>query len=76
MEILRDFWALILSGVAVVAWLVRIEQKTKENEKDIRAIRQQRAEDLAAQRAARVETNEMLREVREDIKELLRKVGA
>lgn len=76
MEMLRDFWALIVAGVATVAWLVRVESKTKENEKEIRRLWHQRTEDLSAARESREATNKMLEEVRADIKELLRKVGS
>ncbi|RVN58488.1 hypothetical protein U8C32_02585 [Sinorhizobium medicae] len=74
MDIIRDWWAQILTGVAILAWALRIEHQTKANWIEIDRIWKQRAEDLAAHRAAREETNEMLAEVRADIKELLRQV--
>jgi hypothetical protein len=76
MEIFKEFWAIILAGVGLVAWSIRLESQTKANTLEISRIWKQRSEDLAAQRAAREETNEMLAEVRADIKELLRKVGS
>ena len=76
MDLLKEFWAQILAGVAVVVWAVRIESSTKANASDIKRLWQQRAEDLASHKEAREATNEMLAEVRADIKELLRKAGA
>jgi hypothetical protein len=74
MDLLREFWTYILAAVALVAWSVRVEQKTKENEKEIRRLWHQRTEDLAAAKEAREATNSLLAEMRSDIKELLRQV--
>lgn len=76
MDVLKEFWAFILAGVALVAWSIRLESQTKANTLEIARIWKQRSEDLAAHKEAREATNEMLAEVRADIKELLRKVGA
>jgi predicted YcjX-like family ATPase len=72
MDLLREFWTYILAAVALVAWSVRVEQKTKENEKEIRRLWLQRTEDLTAAKEAREATNSLLAEMRSDIKELLR----
>jgi len=70
-EILRDWWGILLSVVAGLAWLVRLESRGLANEKEIRRLWTQRKEDLAEAKDARVSTNAMLAEVRQDIKTLL-----
>lgn len=75
MDIIKDFWALILAGVGLVAWSIRLESQTKANTLEISRIWKQRSEDLASHKQAREETNEMLAEVRADIKTLLSRMG-
>ncbi|MDX0329276.1 hypothetical protein GOC48_03735 [Sinorhizobium meliloti] len=75
MDIIRDWWAQILTGVAILAWALRIEHQTKGNTSEIRRLWHQRSEDLAAHKEARAATNEMLAEVRADIKTLLSRMG-
>lgn len=71
MELLRDFWAIIMAGLAGLVWLVRLESRTFANEGELRRQREQRHEDLNAATDARAETNKMLTEIREDIKKLM-----
>lgn len=71
MDLLRDFWAIIMAGLAGLVWLVRLESRTFANEGELKRQREQRQEDLKATTDARAETNEMLTEIREDIKKLI-----
>lgn len=72
MELLKEFWAQIVTGIGLIVWALRIESNTKTNASEIRRLWHQRSEDLSAHKEAREATNEMLAEVRADIKELLR----
>ena len=65
LENIKEFWALIAGAVAAIAWLVRIESKSKENASAINRLEK----DIQRDRDA---TAEMLREIRGDIKTLLR----
>lgn len=75
MEIVREYWAMILSALGLVAWALRAEFATKANASEIRRLWKQRDEDLRAHKEARDTTNEMLKEVRSDIKKLLQRKG-
>lgn len=74
MEILKEYWGLIVAGVTLVIWSIRLEAKANENSKEIRRVWNQRAEDLAAHREAREATNALLTELRNDVKTLLGRV--
>jgi hypothetical protein len=74
MELLKEYWGLIVAGVTLVVWSIRLEAKANENSKEIRRIWNQRAEDLAAHREAREATNLLLTELRNDVKILLGRV--
>jgi hypothetical protein len=74
MEMLKEYWGLIVAGVTLVIWSIRLEAKANENSKEIRRIWNQRAEDLAAHREAREATNSLLTELRNDVKTLLGRV--
>lgn len=74
MEMLKEYWGLIVAGVTLVIWSIRLEAKANENSKEIRRIWSQRAEDLAAHREAREATNSLLTELRNDVKTLLGRV--
>jgi hypothetical protein len=75
MDILRDYWAMLLSSLGFLVWLVRLEARTFSNEAELKRQREQRHEDMAAAVAARQETNKMLEEIRADIKTLMQKGG-
>jgi methyl-accepting chemotaxis protein len=75
MEGIFAYWPVVVSFVAVVVWLVRLESGSAENTKEIKRLWNQRREDLEASRQARDETNKMLAEIRDDIKALISKVG-
>lgn len=74
MEMLKEYWGLIVAGVTLVIWSIRLEAKANENAKDIRRIWVQRAEDLAAHKEAREATNHLLTELRNDVKILLGRI--
>ena len=74
MELLKEYWGLIVAGVTLVVWSIRLEAKANENSKEIRRIWNQRAEDLAAHKEAREATNLLLTELRNDVKILLGRV--
>lgn len=75
MEYVKALWPLLLAGVGFLAWLIRLEARSIENEKEIKRLWYQRREDLEASRAARDETNRMLADIRDDIKDLIARVG-
>lgn len=75
MDIIKDFWAVFLGFTGFGVWLIRLEARSIENEKEIRRLWLQRKEDLEAARAAREDTNKMLAEIRDDIKALIARVG-
>ena len=75
MEFVRTFWPVILGFITFLAWLVRLESRSLENEREIKRLWNQRKEDLEASRIAREDTNAMLAEIRDDIKALIAKVG-
>jgi hypothetical protein len=55
LDLLKEFWALLVGLISLVAWAVRVEVKGVNNATEIVDIKKQRAEDLeaaAAQRSA------------------------
>ncbi len=73
MDTIKEFWAQIMTVLAVLIWLARLEAAVRANGRELRRMQHQRNEDQAAHREAREATNTMLTEVRADIKELLRR---
>jgi hypothetical protein len=73
MDILREWWGLVLGAVTGLFWLSRLEWRGLQNEAEIRRLWSQRKEDLASAQRARDETNEILRELQRDIKQLLQR---
>lgn len=63
-EIIKEYWAVIVAGVAAIGWLFRLESRGLTNEREIKRLGEQRKED-------RDETNGVLKEIRQDIKKLL-----
>ena len=74
-EWLTAGWKPLAAGIAFLVWLVRLESKGLQNERDIKRLWDQRKEDLEAAKASRNETNAMLGEIRDDIKALIARVG-
>jgi hypothetical protein len=75
MELIKTFWPIILGFIGAIVWLIRLEARSIENEKEIKRLWLQRKEDLEMSRQAREDTNKMLSEIRDDIKALIAKVG-
>jgi hypothetical protein len=70
-DFVKEFWHLIVAGVASIAWLVRLESRSLSNEKEIRRLWIQRKEDLANAQHSRDAQTKVLDEIRQDIKKLL-----
>lgn len=75
MELVIQFWPVVLGFVALIVWLVRLEARAMDNTKEIKRLWNQRREDLEASRQSREDTNKMLAEIRDDIKALISRVG-
>ena len=75
MELIKTFWPIILGFIGAIVWLIRLEARSIENEKEIKRLWLQRKEDLEMSRQAREDTNKMLGEIRDDIKALIARVG-
>lgn len=75
MELIKTFWPIALGFLGAIVWLIRLEARSIENEKEIKRLWLQRKEDLEMSRQAREDTNRMLGEIRDDIKALIAKVG-
>jgi len=74
-EWVMHWWALLLGAIAFVVWLVRLESKGLQNEKEIKRLWSQRKEDLEAAREDRQRIHDILSEIQADIKQLIGKVG-
>ena len=86
MDIIRDFWQLIVAGVAAFIWLIRLEARGIANSAEVRRLWAQRKEDLASSEARRAEDRASAKESRDrvdarldvigsDVKQLLRGLG-
>lgn len=75
MDLIRTFWPIGVAFVAFLVWLIRLEARSVENNKEIKRLWNQRKEDLEMSRQSREETNKMLGEIRDDIKALIARVG-
>lgn len=75
MDLLIQFWPIVLGFIALIVWLVRLEGTAVDNRKEIARLWNQRKEDLDASKEARDHLNKMLAEIRDDIKALIAKVG-
>lgn len=75
MELIKTFWPIALGFIGAIVWLIRLEARSIENEKEIKRLWLQRKEDLEMSRQAREDTNKMLGEIRDDIKALIARVG-
>lgn len=75
MEVLKVYWPVVVGFVSFLVWLIRLEARSIENEREIKRLWNQRKEDLDAAKEAREDTNKMLGEIRDDIKALIAKVG-
>lgn len=75
MDLIRTFWPVLAAFVAFLVWLIRLEARSVENNKEIKRLWNQRKEDMELSRQSREDTNKMLAEIRDDIKALIAKVG-
>jgi hypothetical protein len=75
MDLVRTFWPIIMGFIGFLIWLIRLEARSIENNKEIKRLWNQRKEDLDAAKEARDQTNLMLSEIRDDIKALIARVG-
>ena len=75
MDLLIQFWPIVLGFVGLIVWLVRLEARAMDNTKEIRRLWHQRREDLDTSKEARENTDKVLAEIRADIKTLIAKVG-
>ena len=74
-EWVMHWWALLLGVIGFIVWLVRLEAKGLQNEKEIKRLWSQRKEDLEAAREDRQRIHDILSEIQADIKQLIGKVG-
>jgi len=75
LTLLKTLWPVVVGFVAFLVWLIRLEGRSIENNKEIKRLWTQRKEDLEMSRQSRDDTNKMLAEIRDDIKDLISKVG-
>lgn len=75
MDVLIQFWPIVLGFVALIVWLVRLESRAMDNTREIKRLWAQRKEDLEASKESRENTDKVLAEIRADIKTLIAKVG-
>lgn len=79
-DLLKEWWLLIVSAITAVVFSVKADLRSKNNQQDLKDMRDQRHEDitaqenqryedLRAQEKAREETNAVLREMRDDQRE-------
>lgn len=69
-DIVKEFWAMIVAGVSVIVWMVRLESRNALNSAAIDRLERQRHEDLVAAREARADTSKRLDEIRDDLGEI------
>lgn len=69
-DIVKEFWAMIVAGVTVIVWMVRLESRNALNSAAIERLERQRHEDLIAAREARADTSKRLDEIRGDLGEI------
>jgi hypothetical protein len=76
MDVIREYWGFIMSAVAGVLWLGRLESRANQNTIEIQRLEtrleKQRVEDLSNNKLHRDEVKATLGEIKQDIKELLR----
>lgn len=73
MDIIREWWGVIMAFLAGTVWLSRLEWRSVQNEAEIRRLWSQRKEDLENAQHSRDENAKMLSEMRSDIKTLLQR---
>ena len=75
MEFIKTLWPVGVGFVAFLVWMIRLESKGLQNEREIKRLWNQRKEDLDAAREDRKRIHDTLSEIQSDIKQLIGKVG-
>ena len=75
MELIKTLWPVAVGFVAFLVWMIRLESKGLQNEREIKRLWNQRKEDLDAAREDRTRIHDILAEIQSDIKQLIGKVG-
>jgi len=75
MELIKTLWPVGVGFVAFLVWMIRLESKGLQNEREIKRLWNQRKEDLDAAREDRKRIHDVLAEIQFDIKQLIGKVG-
>lgn len=70
-DFLRDYWQGIAGFIGALAWLLRLESRGLNNEREIRRLWEQRKEDMTRIEKRDDEIKRMLEEMRTDIKSLI-----
>lgn len=71
MDTVKEYWGIIVAGIAGVAWLIRLESRGLSNEREIKRLWEQRKEDNAEAKSSRSELLAAIQIVQSDIKKLL-----
>lgn len=71
-EFLARYGFLLLAGLGVVIWAIRLEGRVTKVAADIRALWRQREEDQALASSSRKEVHDALVTIQADIKDLLK----
>ena len=74
-EMIRTWWPVIISVIAAIAWLIRLEARGISNGTEIKRLWSQRKEDMEAAKDSRDRMDRRLDEIASDIKTLLRGMG-
>lgn len=72
MDLIKEFWAIIIGTASGVAWLIRLEARGIANASEVRRLWAQRKEDMDAAKDSRDRVDRRLDEIATDIKTLLR----
>lgn len=75
-DFLLKFWPLLLAGVGLVVWAIRMEGRLSKAADDISALWRQRAEDQASASTSRKEVHDALSDLQTDVKDILKALGA
>jgi len=75
MEFIKTLWPVGVGFVAFLVWMIRLESKGLQNEREIKRLWNQRKEDQDAAREDRKRIHDILAEIQSDIKQLIGRVG-
>ena len=62
-DLIRDFWHVILTGIAAIVFIIRMEGRTSFHGLEIDRLQRQRDSDQAAAQRSRDETHRMLHDM-------------